>query len=600
MKSIKINKIKYAVLCVAALLGGATTSCNTLDIDNLNSYDESIVWTDVNLATAYVNNLYAECFGNWNSGADQNSEQLSGIPFYLGTITITGESYKKWTYKEIRHINVAIQKLEAGTIEEETANALLGEAYFMRAYMYYWMVLHHGGVPYIKVPQDKDKDDLFVKRNSTPECFDFMIADLDKAISMLPQKIEAGSSNYGRIDQVFAKSWKAKTLLLKASPQFNPSNMYDNKYWDEAYTAAKDAYDFCVLQGVALTENYEDIWIKEQGPEVVFPVVNSNPNKVSTWEYTSRPASVSRDKAYNNPTWGFVKSFPMLDGKKFDDPTSKYYIGSEEQLLQNFWKNRDPRFKNVVLYNGEEYPVAGKPTGYRQYNALGLCDPGDQYGINPEAHVNATNNDIFTGMYIYKASDLSLSQEKVMTYDIDYILMRFAEVMFIYAEAANETGHSDVAIDLLKKIRQRAGIEAGTDGLYGLKVANREEIRKAILDERNIELCYEGHRFWDLRRTRNMMQLNGLTKQGVEGIAVNPDGTDMDLNKAKELALKNELKTEDFRYVLRQVPFTDAAEKEFVIEESFYFFPIQQVNIDENPNLEQNNNWGGTFNPTME
>lgn len=600
MKSIKNNKIKYALLCVVALLGGATTSCNTLDIDNLNSYDESIVWTDVNLATAYVNNLYAECFGNWNSGADQNSEQLSGIPFYLGTITITGESYKKWTYKEIRHINVAIQKLEAGTIEEETANALLGEAYFMRAYMYYWMVLHHGGVPYIKVPQDKDKDDLFVKRNSTPECFDFMIADLDKAISMLPQKIEAGSSNYGRIDQVFAKSWKAKTLLLKASPQFNPSNMYDNKYWEEAYISAKDAYDFCVAQGVALTENYEDIWIKEQGPEVVFPVVNSNPNKVSTWEYTSRPASVSRDKAYNNPTWGFVKSFPMLDGKKFDDPTSKYYIGSEEQLLQNFWKNRDPRFKNVVLYNGEEYPVAGKPTGYRQYNALGLCDPGDQYGINPEAHVNATNNDIFTGMYIYKASDLSLSQEKVMTYDIDYILMRFAEVMFIYAEAANETGHSDVAIDLLKKIRQRAGIEAGTDGLYGLKVANREEIRKAILDERNIELCYEGHRFWDLRRTRNMMQLNGLTKQGVEAIAVNPDGTDMDLNKAKELALKNELKTEDFRYVLRQVPFTDAAEKEFVIEESFYFFPIQQVNIDENPNLEQNNNWGGTFNPTME
>lgn len=600
MKSIKINKIKYAVLCVAALLGGAITSCNTLDIDNLNSYDESIVWTDVNLATAYVNNLYAECFSNWNSGADQNSEQLSGIPFYLGTITITGDSYKKWTYKEIRHINVAIQKLEAGTIEEEIANALLGEAYFMRAYMYYWMVLHHGGVPYIKVPQDKDKDDLFVKRNSTPECFDFMIADLDKAISMLPEKIEAGSSDYGRIDQVFAKSWKAKTLLLKASPQFNPSNMYDNKYWEEAYTAAKDAYDFCVSQGVALTENYEDIWIKEQGSEVVFPVVNSNPNKVSTWEYTSRPASVSRDKAYNNPTWGFVKSFPMLDGKKFDDPTSKYYIGGEEQLLQNFWKNRDPRFKNVVLYNGEEYPVAGKPTGYRQYNALGLCDPGDQYGINPEAHVNATNNDIFTGMYIYKASDLSLSQEKVMTYDIDYILMRFAEVMFIYAEAANETGHSDVAIDLLKKIRQRAGIEAGTDGLYGLKVANREEIRKAILDERNIELCYEGHRFWDLRRTRNMMQLNGLTKQGVEAIAVNPDGTDMDLNKAKELALKNELKTGDFRYVLRQVPFTDAAEKEFVIEESFYFFPIQQVNIDENPNLEQNNNWGGTFNPTME
>ena len=82
-----------------------------------------------------------------------------------------------------------------------------------------------------------------------------------------------------------------------------------------------------------------------------------------------------------------------------------------------------------------------------------------------------------------------------MTYDIDYILMRFAEVMFIYAEAANETGHSETAVEMLKQIRKRAGIEAGNDGLYGLKVGNRDEIRQAILDERNIELCFEGHRF---------------------------------------------------------------------------------------------------------
>lgn len=596
----KLKEIKYTVLCAAVALSGFTTSCNTLDIDNLTSYDETMVWTDVNLATAYVNNLYAECFGNWDSAADQNSEQLSGIPFYLGTITITGEGYKKWTYKEIRHINVAIQKLEEGMMDEATAHSLLGQAYFMRAYMYYWMVIHHGGVPYITVPQDKDKDDLFVKRTSTPECFDRMIADLDKAISLLPEKIKGGSPDYGRIDQAFAKSWKAKTLLLKASPQFNPKNGYDNKYWSEAYEAAKTAYDFCAAHGAALTENYADIWVREQGPEVVFPVVNSNPNKVSIWEYTTRPASISRDKAYHNPTWAFVKSFPMLDGKRFDDPTGKYYVGNEMELLKGFWKNRDPRFERNILYNGAEYPVAGKPGGYRQYNALGLCDPGDQYGVNPAAHVNATNNDIFTGMYIYKASDLTLSQEKVMTYDIDFILMRFVEVMFIYAEAANETGHSDVAVDMLKEIRRRAGIEAGADGLYGLKVGSREDIRKAILDERNIELCYEGHRFWDLRRTRNMMQLKGLTKSGVEAIAVNADGSDMDLNRAKELALKSELKPENFRYVVRQVPYTEAAEKEFVIEESFYFFPIQQVNIDENPNLEQNNNWGGTFNPTME
>lgn len=596
----QMKKIKYGIIGTVLVLGGMMTSCDTLDIDNLNSYDESMVWHDANLATAYVNNLYTECFGNWNAGADNNSEQVTGMPWYLGTITETGGAYKSWNYTAIRHINEAIKRLEEGQLDGEIANSLLGQAYFMRAYMYYWMVLHHGGVPYIKVPQDKDVDDLYVKRNSTPECFQFMIEDLDHAITLLPEKIVGSSADYGRIDQCFAKAWKAKILLLKCSPQFNPSNQWDNAYWKEAYDAAKEAYDFCVVKGISLTPNYADIWIQEQGPEVVFPVINSNPNKVSAWEYTTRPASISRGNPYNNPTWEFVKKFPMLDGKLYDDPTGKYYVGDEQALLNSFWKNRDPRFNNVCLYNGREYPVAGKPANYRQYNALGISSPDDQYGVNPNAHTNAVNNDIYSGFYIYKGADLSLTQDKVMTYDIDYILMRFAEVMFIYAEAANETGHSDVAVDMLKQIRKRAGIEPGSDGLYGLKVGSREEIRKAILDERNIELCFEGHRFWDLRRTRNMMHLNGWTKHGIEAIAINPDGTDMDLNTARKKINNNELTTGDFRYVIHQVPYTETAEREFVIEESFYFFPIQKSNIDQNPNLEQNNNWGGTFNPTME
>lgn len=597
----KLNKFKYVVVGAFFAVGGMTTSCDTLDIDNLETYDESMVWHDANLASAYVNNLYAECFTNWSVSADGNSDILTGMPWYLGTITETGSSYKKWTYTEIRHINEAIKRLEASTeLDKSLANNLLGQAYFMRAYMYYWMVLHHGGVPYIKVPQDKDKDDLFVKRNTTPECFQFMVEDLDKAISMLPAKIAGSSSDYGRIDQCFAKAWKAKTLLLKCSPQFNPTHPYDNAYWSEAYAAAKEAYDFCVANGIALTERYADIWLQEQGPEVVFPVVNKNPNRVSGWASATRPASISRGVNQSNPTWEFVKDFPMLDGKRFDDPSGKYYVGDENALLKSFWKNRDPRFNQVLFYNGSEYPVAGKPSGYRQYNALGISNADDQYGINPAAHTNAVNNDVYSGFYNYKAADMTLTQATVLTYDIDYILMRFAEVMFIYAEAANETGHSDVAIDMLKQVRKRAGIEAGADGLYGLSVGSREATRKAILDEREIELCYEGHRFWDLRRTRNMMKLAGWTKHGIEAIAINPDGTDMDLNEAREKTNNYELTTGDFRYIIHQVPYTEAAEREFVIEESFYFFPIQKVNLDENPNLEQNNNWGGTFNPTME
>ena len=596
----KLNKF-FAIASAVLVWGGLTTSCDTLDIDNLESYDESMVWGDLNLATAYINNLYAETFGNWSYSADSNSEQLTGMPWKLGTITETGDDYKKWTYTEVRHINEGIKRLENSTeLDKEKASNLLGQAYFMRAYTYYFMVLHHGGVPYIKEPQDKDKDDLFVKRNSTAECFQYMIEDLDKAISLLPEKNAASSAEYGRIDQCFAKAWKAKTLLLKCSPQFNPKNPYNNAYWAEAYAAAKEAYEFCVNHGVALTPDYADIWLKEKGPEVVFPVVNSNPNKTVYYETGLRPASVSRGTNANNPTWEFVKAFPMKDGKQFDDPTGAYYVANEAELMKSFWKNRDPRFKEVIMSNGDLYPVAGKPSGYRQYNALGISSGDDQYGINPAAHTNAVNNDVYSGFYQMKGADNSLTQANILTYDIDFILMRFAEVMFIYAETANENGHSDVAIEMLKQIRKRAGIEAGADGLYGLKVGSQEEIRKAILDERNIELCFEGHRFWDLRRTRNMMQLKGQTKHGLEAIPVNADGSDMDLAEAKKKADKFELTTGDFRYSVLQIPFNPNAEKEFIIDESYYFFPIQKVNLDENPNLEQNNNWGGTFNPTME
>ena len=69
---------------------------------------------------------------------------------------------------------------------------------------------------------------------------------------------------------------------------------------------------------------------------------------------------MSRDKPYHNPTWEFVKDFPMLDGKRYDDPTGKYYVGDEQALLKAFWKNRDPRFNRACLYNGREWPVAGR------------------------------------------------------------------------------------------------------------------------------------------------------------------------------------------------------------------------------------------------
>lgn len=504
----KLNKIKQLSIGLATIL--LVNGCNSLDISNLWNYDADLVWNDDNLATAYVTDLYGDIFSGWSTSADNTAEQQTGIPFMLSTITTSGSGYKRWNYTNIRNINLGLEYLAEGGCTESVKNSLTGQMLFMRAYQYGEMVVYHGGMPYITKAQDKDEDDLYVTRTSTAECFDLIIKDLDDAIALLPAK--ATGNDYGRIDQCFAKAYKAKMLLYKASPQFNPSNMYDNKYWNEAYTAAKEAYDFCIAQGIKLTANYADNWLVDGNSEVVFPIIYSNPDKTANWENTIRPSSLSRSNAGNTPTWDMVKAFPMLDGKRFDDPAGKYYAGAESDFLQKFWQNRDPRFEDCILYNADLYPVSGTASGYRQYTSVGIAVREDSYGINPNVGSTATQNDAISGMYVRKGSDLSLSQDLVSTYDHDYPFMRLAEVMFIYAEAANETDHQDVAVDMLKQIRKRAGIEAGENGLYGLKVANREEIRQAILDERNVELCFEGHRFMDLRRTRNMMQLNGLQK----------------------------------------------------------------------------------------
>ena len=534
----KLNKIKQLSIGLVTIL--LVNGCNSLDISNLWNYDADLVWNDDNLATAYVTDLYGDIFSGWSTSADNTAEQQTGIPFMLSTITTSGSGYKRWNYTNIRNINLGLEYLAEGGCTESVKNSLTGQMLFMRAYQYGEMVVYHGGMPYITKAQDKDEDDLYVTRTSTAECFDLIIKDLDDAIALLPAK--ATGNDYGRIDQCFAKAYKAKMLLYKASPQFNPSNMYDNKYWNEAYTAAKEAYDFCIAQGIKLTANYADNWLVDGNSEVVFPIIYSNPDKTANWENTIRPSSLSRSNAGNTPTWDMVKAFPMLDGKRFDDPAGKYYAGAESDFLQKFWQNRDPRFEDCILYNADLYPVSGTASGYRQYTSVGIAVREDSYGINPNVGSTATQNDAISGMYVRKGSDLSLSQDLVSTYDHDYPFMRLAEVMFIYAEAANETDHQDVAVDMLKQIRKRAGIEAGENGLYGLKVANRKEIRQAILDERNVELCFEGHRFMDLRRTRNMMQLNGLQKYGVEAIAINEDGSEMDIaeatRKAKTYSLK--------------------------------------------------------------
>src|SRR5690606_17105198 len=192
------------IICIAILLPLLFTSCNkVLDIEDLTSYDPEQVWNDENLANAYMANIY-EMFGNWSTTEDQRGEQLIGIHFYPNRITISNDEYKSWDYNRIRLINQAIQDVNSGGIDQAAKDNITGQALFMRAYAYFEMVKYHGGVPYVTFPQDRYEDDLYVPRNSTAECFEFILQDLDEAIAKLPDQIEKSSADYGKIDGKFA------------------------------------------------------------------------------------------------------------------------------------------------------------------------------------------------------------------------------------------------------------------------------------------------------------------------------------------------------------------------------------------------------------
>lgn len=590
----KNKYISLIFLCSTIFL-----SCkNELNIDDLGSLDEDKVWSDPNLVNAYLADLYT-MFGNWDAGKDALSDQLVGIRFPLDHVTIQNGNFKSWNYTQIRKINTAIEKVTASEVlSEDQKRPVIGQALFMRAYAYFDMVKHHGGVPYVTKAQDIKENELKVPRNSTKETFEFIVKDLDEAINLLPDLIEKGSSDYGKIDKNFALAFKAKVLLYKASPQFNPTNPYNNSYWNEAYEANKVAYEELKAKGYALTPEYADIALEERGPEVVFAVINTYPNKVANWDNGVRPGFESRGPAGAVPSWEIVKAFPMKDGRKYNDATGAYYK-TDDEFLQSYWENRDPRFDKSIVWNGKLYPVSGK-TNKRQYTSLGLADALDDFGVNPKASINSANLDRYSGFFILKNSKLSLKQTEVQTqYDVDYVLMRYAEVMLNYAETANEMNKTQEAMDVLLEIRQRAGIEPGSDSKYGIVATNKEQLRQAILDERNIEFCFEGHRFWDLRRLRKLNLLDGGTKHGVEAIAINPAGTDMNLTEAKTKADNFELVESHFKYNLLQVPNTGV--KVNSLPDTYYFFPIQQSVIQKSGNVVlQNVDWGGTFNPAMD
>lgn len=570
------NYFKY--ICLAIAFSGLTGCSDVLDIKDQGSYSPDNVWNDEKLSEAYLTNLYSVTFYGWPVNEGMLADETSGI-LGSGYLQPNNGIFKNWPYDKIYKINTLLEGIEGGSLKEEVKQKFRGEALFLRAYHYFQALIYHGGIPYITKVQELGKDDLYVSRNSSAECFDLLVKDLDEAMQYLPEHNEG--KEYGRIDASAVLAMKAKVLLYKASPQFNPKSGYKNQYVDEAYEVNKEAYETLLKRGYGLVDDYTAIFETKGHKEAVIAVIFNNPNKKDGRnELTCRPLSQSKDDTGGDQAiWDLIETYPMKDGKKIGQ-SDKYSYD-----MQTYWENRDPRFEASQVWNGAVYELSGIK-GRRQYTVYNIGSIDDAFYY--------TSNYNRTGFYPRKGIMESNPREEVTNNDFDWLEMRFAEVMFNYAEIACAKGITQVGYEVLKQIRQRAGIEPGIDDLYGLQPnMTPDQMHTALLDEKRIEFVFEGQRFWDLRRNRLLKQLDGMRKYGLQGEYKGEITADI-----QRKANNYELNPEDFTYKVQEL--YTVGEKVMRIPESYYFFPIKQSSIEQNPNLLQNQDWGGKFNPTLE
>lgn len=268
----------------------------------------------------------------------------------------------------------------------------------------------------------------------------------------------------------------------------------------------------------------------------------------------------------------------MKDGSDFN-PEGGY---------EGFWQNRDDRFYASVAYPGSpygfEYLIPDKVIwNHFIVNEQGVFTSYD-HGYQTNFSINPT------GFYRKKALDTTLVMGAYDLCELDWIEMRLAEVMMNHAEAANEAGHPDDALDMLYQIRERAGIEEGT-GNFGITETSKAGIRERIKKERFVELAFEDKRWDDLRRWRMFDYLNEIeVRHGLFCIIE-------DINESPSGNANVDDWADKFIYEVVKVEDKEEGTK-FNLQEHHYFFGIPLTHMERNPNLEQTQGYdNGTFDP---
>lgn len=408
----------------------------------------------------------AEASSGWHSSNELN------LGSYDGVDNVTDNNYIG-----IRKANLFLSKKEIIPFpDQETKNKQVGEVYFLRAFYFHDIIKRYGGMPILNDKIFYPNDNLNIPRNSYKECVEAILSDLENAISLLPLSID--NKELGRITKGMAMALKSRVLLYAASPLWKDEFTNDDK-WELAANAALDVINL-QENGANIYELYNTGAGVEDYEQQFF--VRPLENKEVIFWYNDKPQGFTQDEitvwapagegimgaGAIWPTQNFVDMFEMANGKYINEPNSGY------DLLKPY-EGRDPRFYKTIIYNGSKWQ-----------------------GVNVETFVGGKHHlkitDCRTGYYVRKYLPESVKSNSSSSVYHNWQYIRLAEIYLNYAEAINEAEGPDKAYTYVNAIRKRSEMPPLPEKL------SKEEMRERIKHERAIELSFEEHRWWDVRR----------------------------------------------------------------------------------------------------
>lgn len=510
-------------------MGLLAGSCNKslLNTSPKDQYVESNYWESEAAAQAGLAACYGVMTGSGLWGGDatplfeegaspnaydyDNSMGFNLIAEGLQSASSSGIIPGRWKacYTGIGRCNTFLVKVDEVTMDDALKTRMKGEAYFLRALYYFTLQNYYGAVPLILDPPDRATQ-TNVKRTDRTEVIAKVLSDLDSAAAVLPLKYT--STDIGRATKGAAMALKAKVLLWEASPLFSGTN--DLAKWQAAADAAQAVMNLSGT-GYGLYPDYRALFLpqNENNKEVIFDVQFIYPDLGNSFDLI--------DKQYNTnaPLLDIAQAYTMSNGLPITDPASGYDPAHP-------YANRDPRLYQTIVYPGDTFmTVPVTPTRFA-ITGYGL----KKYSIYDKGAPPAGQSDLKAGQS-----------------ETNYILLRYAGVLLMYAEAKNEASGPDASVfSALNSVRSRAGLPAVSTLL------TQDSLRTVIRHERRVEFAGEGMYYSDIRRWKTAEQVLGQPIYKYDG---------------------SKIETRKF----------DPARD--------YWWPIPQTELDLNPALTQNNGY---------